>query len=267
MCSTEITLTILFAINATYDFTLHAWLRFWMKPIAITEDQKRLLKIADDECGFSDLNSEKSKKESSDSTKSTVISPKFTIAPEVDNSSTPLSNSQLWSNSFRNSSFYTSTPSNLTLMNNSSLNQSHNVPSWMFHKNASNSSCSFDDSYLRKRVNFNSPTSSSIKDEESLKKYLKGYEEMEEKIGQMNELEQQQQNQSQMSFSIQKPKIDLVNASYQLANDALISTNIDPDDKFSTVLVNTKSVDHVNIFFHVTFLINLILILLICFFN
>lgn len=258
----EITLSILFAINAMYDFALHAWLRFWMKPIIITKDQRRLLKISDDECGFTDFSPEKSKKESTDLHKSTA---KFTITSEIDKSSTPLSNSQLWSNNFKNSSFYTSTPSNLSLINNSSINRSFNSPSWVFQKNVNQSSSSFDESYARKRSSFNS-SSNDIKDELSLRKYLKRYEEMEEKIGQMNEVEQQQQNQSQISFSIQKPKINLENVSYQLANDSLISSNIDPNDKFSTVLVNTKSVDHVNITILIYAKFSFLIELFLCFF-
>lgn len=224
----EITLTLLFGANAIYDFYLHSWLRIWMQPIEVTAEQKRLFRIADNEIGFKDSKSAASFRAKllsrvKTSSPMAFASPKFSILSDKDVSATPP----------LNSSFFTSTPCNLSL-----------DTSWHL-LNPASADNSFNENSLRRRAT--ATLSDSIKDETSLMSYLKEFDEVEEKMTQMNVVEQQAlQNQS--PFSFQKPMIDLTNVSYQPSDDSSLFINADQDENFSNVFMNTESADSVSLY-------------------
>lgn len=213
-----------------------------MKPIEVTIEQKKLFRIADNEIGFRDFNSSALSRDKvinttgKQSTPMTFASPKFSILPDKDSPATPPITSSLWmGKAALNSSFYTSTPSNL------SFNASWHLPNNTFESLEN----SFDESLLRRRMTPTATLSDSIKDEASLKKYLKEFDEVEEKMTQMSEVEQQA-TQNQSPFSFQKPMIDLTNVSYHASDDSSLFANADNDENFSNVFMNTESADSVS---------------------
>ncbi|XP_074605035.1 uncharacterized protein LOC141858239 isoform X1 [Brevipalpus obovatus] len=237
---TETALLLVLLVCLLCDILLYAWSKVWMTPIQVTAAQRKLFRIAHDEIGFCDI-IQKEEDDQDKSTKSSIF-PKFSILSDKDSSLTTPAPSTPWAtNRSMNTSFHVSTP-NLSFVGSGSQNNSFNL-SWA-QKNMS-SSPSMDENFVRKRMTPNTSLSNSIKDEASLRKYMRSYEEIEEKVSQMSEVEQQHQQQNQSPFSLQKSKIDLLNVSYQLSDDSLIATNMDVDESLSNVFTNTRSVDSI----------------------
>lgn len=77
-------------------------------------------------------------------------------------------------------------------------------------------------------------------DEYGLKKYLKSYEEIKDRVSEMSKVEQQQGQ----YYPMQKSKDDLPNLSYQVSDDSLIATDMDVEENISAT---NRSIDSVNI--------------------
>ena len=164
--SLETALLLLLCLFLLSDIFLFAWLKVWMTPIQVTGAQRKLFRIAPDETGFCDLVQKEDKGEEKSTRPS--IYPRFSILSDKYSPLTPPAPSTPWAtNRSMNASFHASTPS---FIGSNSQNTSFNS-SWA-QKNMSGSP-SLDENVVRKRITPNTSLSNSIKDEVSLRKYLR----------------------------------------------------------------------------------------------
>lgn len=145
----------------------------------------------------------------------------------------PLSNKSL------NSSLITSTPNNVSFTSTMSPNVSMDS-SWgpSLDRLPNQSPEDSPSGLLRKRIPSKTGLSPKITDEYGLKKYLKSYEEIKDKVQEMSKVEQQRGQ----YFPMQKSKDDLPNLCYQVSDDSLVATDMDVEDNFSAT---NRSIDSV----------------------
>lgn len=179
-----------------------------MKPIEVTEIQRKLLGIKENEIGFKIYTPKIDDK--ADEIK-LPPTPPFEIQFNSTSNSSFANSPQMFSDkSSTNTSLFANNSLNSLQNNsfNSSLNSTFNstsASSWIYHRNNSASSSplngedgKFNSSSFRLRRS-TPGKSKPIVDGESLNKYLKEFEEREERTEELRQAEKQQQNQSYTS--------------------------------------------------------------------
>ncbi|RWS27596.1 transmembrane protein 209-like protein, partial [Leptotrombidium deliense] len=235
----ESVVTLIFTLNAVYDFALYSWPYCWMKPIEVTPEQKKLFAIKDNELGF--VTTPKTSTESK--SKSFGVTPPFVLYPENSSPSMSFLNKSSGTSppTVQSKSFLSSTP-NMSF-NYSSVGDT-SASSWIYSQNISDakkpspdsSFSSLNNSFLKRR---NISAANSIKDESGLEEYLKNFDLVEEKLHEMNKSEQQQLRNQSFTFADQSG-YDLQTSKYQPASDVVATPSIE-----SSLSSNMKAIDEV----------------------
>ncbi|KAI1303118.1 hypothetical protein HDE_02435 [Halotydeus destructor] len=217
--------------NTAWNAYLFCWLYWFMVPIELRQSERLLLRVKENELGFTDyvpkpVTEEEKQKEQ----RPEADSPRFSISPSAHFSTSRTQNSIMSASPGSDMSYNTTSP-----------NLSVNASSWLYQSGQFGYSPSPQQQpSLRKRVlSRNSSTANAFKDDHSLNDYLHSFEEMESKVKQLKDYEQKQSSLGDVWTAVTRDKNGSME-SYKAADDSMvIGSSMDLSHNDSAMLVDS----------------------------